>query len=195
MNSGKTHAYFAWAANEAWVPPHAPSSKPYTFSYSERSTPAPPLAPHDPRPPAKQARANWVRPDFVLKADDDAFIMLAELEARLRIELHDARAQALRDAPPSDPLSYWGYLVKNKFMAGEMYGMTLSLAQWVASEPKLRGMVRGAEDKQVRALASQLLSTSIDLNAADREVDAHTPPRGSHTVEERALLDIRPPAR
>ncbi|KZV87101.1 hypothetical protein EXIGLDRAFT_752454 [Exidia glandulosa HHB12029] len=148
MNSGKTHAYFAWAATNAWVPPHAPTATPYSFTYSDHRLPAPPLAPHDPRPPEKQKRADWTRPDFVLKADDDAFIMLAELEARLRIELHESRAQSLKQEPHSDPLSYWGYLVKNKFMAGEMYGMTWDLVQWVASEPKLRSMVRGAEDKQ-----------------------------------------------
>lgn len=30
----------------------------------------------------------WVRPDYVVKVDDDSFVMLAELEARLRLELH-----------------------------------------------------------------------------------------------------------
>lgn len=155
MNSGKTHAYFTWAATHAWVPPHAPTNasdetqpQPYTFRYSDVSAPPPPLAPHDPRPPEGQQREAWTRPDFVLKADDDTFIMLAELEARLRIELHDARAQGLQYVPPMDPMSYWGYLVKNKFMAGEMYGMTWSLVQWVSSDTRLRSMLRGAEDKQ-----------------------------------------------
>lgn len=51
-----------------------------------------------------------MRPDFIAKADDDSFVMLAELEARLRVELN----LALK-APPtpgvdttSDPMIFWG---------------------------------------------------------------------------------------
>ncbi|KAF8213074.1 hypothetical protein K438DRAFT_1706645 [Mycena galopus ATCC 62051] len=94
MNSGKTHTFFSWAALNAWVPPVYPQTgaKPHPFSYSNRSFPPPPLAPHDPIQ-AHQDRASgrpvpWVRPDYVVKVDDDSFVMLAELEARLRVELH-----------------------------------------------------------------------------------------------------------
>jgi hypothetical protein len=48
MNSGKTHAFFSWAAENASVYPGQ-------------------------------------RPDYVVKADDDSFIMLGELEHRLRL--------------------------------------------------------------------------------------------------------------
>ncbi|KAJ7244774.1 hypothetical protein B0H12DRAFT_1188042 [Mycena haematopus] len=94
MNSGKTHTFFSWAALNAWVPPVylQTGAKPHPFSYSNRSFPPPPLAPHDPIQ-AHQDRASgrplpWVRPDYVVKVDDDSFVMLAELEARLRVELH-----------------------------------------------------------------------------------------------------------
>ncbi|KAJ7092701.1 hypothetical protein C8R44DRAFT_844200 [Mycena epipterygia] len=95
MNGGKTHTFYSWASLNAWVPPVYPETgvKPHMFSYSNRSSPPPPLAPHDPIH-ARQDRAAstvpkpWVRPDFVVKMDDDSFVMLAELEARLRVELH-----------------------------------------------------------------------------------------------------------
>ncbi|KAH7104775.1 hypothetical protein BKA62DRAFT_693375 [Auriculariales sp. MPI-PUGE-AT-0066] len=153
MNSGKTHAYYSWAAENAWVPPHIPESDPqkfppYVFDYGDATIAPQPLAPHDPRPSTNATRREWVRPDFVFKTDDDAFIMLAELEARLRVELYLSRAQGLLMQPPSDPLTFWGYLVKNKFMAGEIYGLTWRLVRWVATEPKLRSMTHGAEDKQ-----------------------------------------------
>ncbi|KAF7339491.1 Glycosyltransferase family 31 protein [Mycena sanguinolenta] len=150
MNSGKTHTFFSWAALNAWVPPvyKETGAKPHTFSYSSRKFPAPPLAPHDPIQ-AHQDRASgqplpWVRPDYVIKVDDDSFVMLAELEARLRVELF-ADANKSAGAAPShttdlsshptlshkettstlspyvpahsssaDPLIYWGYLVTNR---------------------------------------------------------------------------------
>ncbi|KAJ7900319.1 glycosyltransferase family 31 protein [Mycena olivaceomarginata] len=94
MNGGKTHTFFSWASFNAWVPPVYPATgtKPRLFSYSNRSLPPPPLAPHDPIQ-ARQDRDSgrplpWVRPDYVIKVDDDSFVMLAELEARLRVELH-----------------------------------------------------------------------------------------------------------
>jgi hypothetical protein len=50
--------------------------------------------------------------------------------------------------PARDPLIYWGYLVKRRFMAGEMYALSWSLVDWVSKEPAVRGLVNGAEDKQ-----------------------------------------------
>jgi hypothetical protein len=38
-----------------------------------------------------------VRPDFVVKVDDDSFVVLAELEARLRIALHENHTQQIGD--------------------------------------------------------------------------------------------------
>jgi hypothetical protein len=97
MNKGKTHAFFKWAYNGAFVPPpslpssSSSSSSPSSYSPSDDFEPeydAPTnftrvlLAPHDPR---SSRGLNWVRPDYVVKADDDSFVMLGELEARLRM--------------------------------------------------------------------------------------------------------------
>lgn len=150
MNNGKTHAYFSWAARHAWVPP---PQTPLPFSYANQTKIPPSLAPHDPRPLPNSPK-EWVRPDFVLKADDDSFVMLAELEARLRVEMHfglnETRTPYYGTQPVvEDPLVYWGYLVKNKFMGGEMYALSWSLVSWVAQSEAVRGLTRGAEDKLV----------------------------------------------
>lgn len=47
-----------------------------------------PPAPHDPlsiHGKPFSDKSEWVRPDFIVKTDDDSFMMLAELEARLRV--------------------------------------------------------------------------------------------------------------
>ncbi|KAI8995675.1 hypothetical protein BD414DRAFT_249332 [Trametes punicea] len=214
MNSGKTYAFFSWAANHSWVPPLYQDNftrMPEEFSYSNVTSPPPVLASHDP-PLAHQDQLRsatpqpWVRPDFVVKADDDSFVMLAELEARLRVELYkdplpppppsDRKQQSSQQSqlrgrsdqepaildldqiasyfdfalpsyatrtpptlvaappaksaePPSrDPLVFWGYLVKNRFMAGELYALSFALVDWVSNDPIVKTMVRGAEDKQ-----------------------------------------------
>ena len=49
----------------------------------------------------------------------------------------------------ADPLIYWGYLVKNQFMAGELYALSWSLSEWVARDPGVKGMTKGKEDQQV----------------------------------------------
>lgn len=207
MNSGKTHMFFSWAAANAWVPPlyfDDFDNLSQAYSYGNVTTPAPALAPHD----SSHAHADqlsghplpWVRPDFVVKSDDDSFLMLAELEARLRVELHTKKSNRLPshqefphglvsrnednstaviqhshlDAPSShdshfpihvphnliasipppkapannDPLIYWGYLVKNRFMAGELYALSYSLVDWVANDPQVKTLTKGAEDKQ-----------------------------------------------
>jgi hypothetical protein len=167
MNSGKTHAFFTWAAENALVPPVSvkaalPSPQ---YSYTDASFPAPPLAPHDPLlVHADAAKRPWVRPDFVLKCDDDSFVMLAELEARLRVELHSSPTNGTaywsadhdlslrgpehtRASPNDDPLIFWGYLIKNRFMGGEIYGMSWALASWVATDANVASRVSGAEDK------------------------------------------------
>jgi len=194
MNSGKTWAFFSWAATDGWVPPiyfNTSKSAPI-LSYSNLTSPPPPLAPHDPIH-AQQENNHfksklWVRPDYVVKVDDDSFVMLAELEARLRVEMVKARNTAtsshtsstvhIRDEanasglfmssvhvhdlvsshgnrspssslyPVDDPLVYWGYLVKNRFMAGELYALSWSLVDWVAHDPIVKGLTKGAEDKQ-----------------------------------------------
>ncbi|KIJ22237.1 glycosyltransferase family 31 protein [Paxillus involutus ATCC 200175] len=185
MNSGKSHAYFTWAAQNAWVPPvyYNTSIPAPNFTYSEQTSPALRPAPHDshlawqdyasghPRP--------WIRPDFVAKVDDDSFVMLAELESRMRLELHAEgqnpygtrdnttylRLDSLNselfttptdvDSTPTrgprltqDPLVYWGYLVKDRFMGGELYGLSWSLVDWVSKDATIKGLTKGTEDKQ-----------------------------------------------
>ena len=193
MNSGKTHSFFSWSSLNAWVPPiYNNTSTPVPqFSYSNFTSPAPPLAPHDSSLAwgdyASGQPSPWTRPDFVIKVDDDSFVMLAELEARLRLEVHhkpddshhhpsSALTSRVYEPPaptnlssiellshhqphhlsvssisPSsqrDPLVYWGYLVKNRFMAGELYGFSWSLVDWIANDPVVKGLTKGAEDKQ-----------------------------------------------
>ncbi|KAI0778237.1 hypothetical protein BD413DRAFT_464972 [Trametes elegans] len=208
MNGGKTHAYFSWAANNSWVPPLYQDSftkTPEEFTYTNATNPAPILASHDPLLAHRDQLAYdspqpWVRPDFVVKADDDSFVMLAELEARLRLELYkdplpppppppDRKQQSqlaqpgpqgvdepavlnfdqiasyfdfssyVSGPPPApspdpaeplskDPLVFWGYLVKNRFMAGELYALSFALVDWVSKDPVVKTMTRGAEDKQ-----------------------------------------------
>lgn len=212
MNAGKTHAYFTWASSNAVVPAPAtaftsstfsPANNPFIFSYSNATFPSPLLADHDPAQ-IRQERTSghmrpWVRPDFVVKADDDAFVMLAELESRLRVRLHDEVKSDLAGNPPQDdddgdhpipdpspkrgkghssvrtsaedhpaptashppfhetslpkrleehPLIYWGYLVKNRFMAGELYALSWALVDWVAKDSVVKTKIKGAEDKQ-----------------------------------------------
>ncbi|KAG6842231.1 hypothetical protein C0991_000201 [Blastosporella zonata] len=196
MNNGKTHTFFSWAAINAWVPPvySNTSVSPPLFSYSNHTASPPALAPHDSGYAWQDLYTgtpqSWVRPDYVVKADDDSFVMLAELEARLRVELHTRpqshhgrtpefptmlrtetsvapkntstgshesaeleRPLSMAAAPQvvDDPLVYWGYLVTNrlhKFMAGELYALSWSLVDWAAKDPAVKGVTRGAEDKQ-----------------------------------------------
>lgn len=94
MNSGKSYTFFSWAAINAWVPPlykHSLIPSP-SFSYSNFTANPPSLAPHDSFLAWQDVTSGkaqpWVRPDYVVKVDDDSFVMLAELEARLRLELY-----------------------------------------------------------------------------------------------------------
>ncbi|QRW20851.1 glycosyltransferase family 31 protein [Rhizoctonia solani] len=115
MNEGKTHAYFTWAYEHALVPPNS------KINGTDQQTI---VFPH-----------GWVKPDYVVKTDEDSFVMLAELEARLRIELLKAR----EEAPEWDPLVYWGYMIKDYFM-GVVKTMTIGyedqqVAKWVSTHP------------------------------------------------------------
>jgi len=84
MNSGKTHAFFSWAAENASVPywEYPSQSRSSSDVDGHNSTSLAPIWKGE-RPPA-----------YVVKADDDSFIMLGELERRLRV------------APRSK--TYWG---------------------------------------------------------------------------------------
>lgn len=83
---------------------------------SQKRGPPPSLAPHDPHPQHLAIQSNhssheqdWVRPQYVIKADDDAFVMLSELEARLRIEWYSALEDtvSLTSTPSHDTLEGW----------------------------------------------------------------------------------------
>ncbi|CAD6567355.1 MAG: hypothetical protein TREMPRED_003558 [Tremellales sp. Tagirdzhanova-0007] len=115
MNAGKTHAFFSWAAENATVP---------DWEY--------PLVHEGPTGPVWRGEK---RPAYVVKADEDSFIMLGELEWRLRA------------APRTK--AYWGYLVKNRFMAGESYALSFDLVHYIASSASVRSMTHGKEDKLV----------------------------------------------
>ena len=178
MNSGKTYTFFSWAAINAWVPPIYKHSlvPPPSFSYSNFTANPPSLASHDSFLAWQDVTSGkaqpWVRPDYVVKVDDDSFIMLAELEARLRLELYrnpldtqptssspttsstvisSVLPAAAVDSQYGDPLIYWGYLVTNRlhiFMAGELYALSWSLVDWVSKDPTVKTQTRGKEDKQ-----------------------------------------------
>ncbi|QRW19280.1 glycosyltransferase family 31 protein [Rhizoctonia solani] len=199
------------------------SASAFSSKFPRHLTSTPNLFPreaHDHGHSSRTASNEWIRPDFVIKADDDSFVMLAELEARLRWELYEAKRAAdtgpgkddskrddssttttdpihtsrsesapettaetsSTEAEPSSmpdigkrefpegivfdkrdwsdgkgkdhiegPLIYWGYLVKSRFMAGELYALSSSLVEYVATYPALKSMTNGAEDKQVAA--------------------------------------------
>lgn len=162
MNDGKSHSFFTWASAHAWVPPvYGNFSTVPVYSYSNESTSPLPLAPHDPIQAhddldSSSSSKPWTRPDFIVKVDDDAFLMLAELEGRLRHELHlqqstNAPSSSFTGSEMDDPLIYWGYLVSNRlhrFMAGELYALSWKLVTWAASDPMVKTMTKGTEDKQ-----------------------------------------------
>ena len=80
MNRGKTLEYFTWAAENATVP--IVVGDPLS---SQEETPS---------VSGKARNVRWKRADYVIKADDDAFIVLKELERHLRL------------APRT--MTYWG---------------------------------------------------------------------------------------
>ena len=61
-----------------------------------------------------------------------------------------AAAAAVNGSAPAaaDPLVYWGYLVKQRFMAGELYALSWALVTYAATDAGVRQHLRGAEDKQ-----------------------------------------------
>lgn len=74
----------------------------------------------------------WRNVDYVVKADDDTFIVLSELERHLRVSPRR--------------MTYWGYLVKNWFMGGEAYALSHDLVQWLANSPEASKTAKGKED-------------------------------------------------
>ena len=125
MNAGKTHAYFTWAARHAMVP---------DIEHSILDLPVPASSADVASIPAPVHRGER-RPQYIVKADDDSFIMLGELERKLRVVPRN--------------MAYWGYLVKSQFMGGECYAMSLDLAQYIATSNAVSQITHGKEDKLV----------------------------------------------
>lgn len=117
--SRKTHAFLQWAAENATVPvlvPHNSPSHPYMVN-------------------GRPYEVRWKMVDYVLKADDDAFIVLDEIERRLRA------------APRT--MAYWGYLVADWFMSGEVYALSQDLVQYMANSPMVAASPSRKEDEQI----------------------------------------------
>ncbi|KDE02934.1 hypothetical protein MVLG_06558 [Microbotryum lychnidis-dioicae p1A1 Lamole] len=81
-----------------------------------------------------QIGVGFKKVDYVAKSDDDAFINLSELERHLRVSPREK--------------TYWGYLIRNLFMAGELYAVSQDLVQYVATYAPIRQHTFGAEDQR-----------------------------------------------
>lgn len=117
--SRKTYEFFRWAAENAMVPvlvPHNSQSHPYVVN-------------------GTLYEVRWKMVDYVLKADDDTFIVLDELERRLRA------------APRT--MAHWGYKVADWFMSGELYALSQDLVQFVANSPIVAASASRKEDEQL----------------------------------------------
>ncbi|EGG12974.1 family 31 glycosyltransferase [Melampsora larici-populina 98AG31] len=128
MNRGKTYAYFRWASENATIPF-------YYHSTSSGDTNEPLQLEAGDQKPDQKVSVGFRKADFVVKADDDAFIVLRELERHLRV------------APRNK--TYWGYLIRNLFMGGECYALSSDLVDYVASSASVLNHLTGAEDKKV----------------------------------------------
>ncbi|CAO1631586.1 unnamed protein product [Jaminaea pallidilutea] len=122
---GKSYSFFQWAAENATVPILRPASIPNSVTGGKMQG---------------TARAGnghfydvaWKKVDYVVKADDDTFMILHELERHLRV------------APRK--LTYWGYLIKDWFMGGEAYALSADLVSWIATSPNVAAHSTGKED-------------------------------------------------
>ncbi|GAA5896304.1 hypothetical protein JCM8208_001843 [Rhodotorula glutinis] len=118
MNKGKTFRYFEWASENATVPVYY--SRPGEAGLVDG---------------VRQVGVGFKRADYVVKADDDAFIVLSELERHLRITPREN--------------TYWGYLIRQRFMAGEVYALSSDLVQYLATYPRPKSWRIGKEDQRV----------------------------------------------
>ncbi|GAA6029216.1 hypothetical protein JCM8097_003573 [Rhodosporidiobolus ruineniae] len=118
MNKGKTFEYFSWASENATVPVY------YSLPGEEGVVAG-----------VRQVGVGFKKADYVVKADDDSFIVLSELERHLRV------------TPRKN--TYWGYLVRQLFMAGEVYALSSDLVEYVATYPHPPSWKIGKEDQRV----------------------------------------------
>lgn len=152
MNRGKTHAFFRWAAENATVPfLRAVDPELQQQHHQQHQTRAhlgeQGLGMHGNGhgqtrevlggsvDQAQRYQVLWKKADYVVKADDDAYLVLEELERHLRV------------APRQ--MTYWGYLIRNWFMGGECYGLSSDLVQYVAHDETVLHHITGKEDKKV----------------------------------------------
>ena len=120
--SHKTYEFLRWASENATVPVLVPRSTPAVHTIPAGDS-------------WKEYEVRWKLVDYVIKADDDAFIVLDELERRLR-------------SLPRQ-LLHWGYKVKDQFMSGETYALSHDLVQFLASSPTVAQWPSLKEDEQV----------------------------------------------
>ncbi|GAA6004618.1 hypothetical protein JCM10207_000957 [Rhodosporidiobolus poonsookiae] len=118
MNKGKTFKYFSWANENATVPVY------YSVPGEDGVVDG-----------VRQVGVGFKKADYVVKADDDSFIVLSELERHLRITPREN--------------TYWGYLVRNRFMAGEVYALSADLVEYLATYPRPKSYTIGKEDQRV----------------------------------------------
>ncbi|PKI85657.1 hypothetical protein MVES_000271 [Malassezia vespertilionis] len=120
QKSTKTLNFFRWAAENGTMPVLVPA---------ESSSLHPSVSLDG------KYQVQYQLADYVLKADDDAFIVLDQLELRLR-------------AAPRR-MAFWGYLVRKQFMAGELYGLSQDLVQYIATSPNVARSRAGKEDSKM----------------------------------------------
>ncbi|GAA5822913.1 hypothetical protein JCM11251_004421 [Rhodosporidiobolus azoricus] len=118
MNKGKTFKYFSWANENATVPVF------YSTPGEEGVVDG-----------VRQVGVGFRKADYVVKADDDTFIDLSELERHLRITPREN--------------TYWGYLIRNRFMAGELYALSSDLVNHLATYERPKSWTIGKEDQRV----------------------------------------------
>ncbi|GAA6012082.1 hypothetical protein JCM11491_001744 [Sporobolomyces phaffii] len=118
MNKGKTFAFFRWAHENATVPVYYASRGDAAVVDGKR-----------------QVGVGFKKADYVVKADDDSFIVLSELERHLRL------------TPRHN--TYWGYLIRNRFMGGEVYALSSDLVNYLSTYPRPTSWTVGKEDQRV----------------------------------------------
>lgn len=144
MNKGKTHAFFRWANENATVPIYY---KPPTGKRIGKLGPS-----GDGQPTT--LNLGFKKADYVVKADDDSFLVLSELERHLRVAPRKATYWGCKLSRHVSPLCleltlFVSDLIRNLFMGGECYALSSDLVNYVATYMPLEPYTTGAEDKRV----------------------------------------------
>lgn len=146
QSARKTHGFYKWAAENATIPFLRPIAPARGLNYTVSNTYIPSAtapgglsnwdhssqAADDAHDERLRYQVAWKKVDYVVKADDDSFIVLDELERHLRV------------APRK--MTYWGYLIKNWFMGGEAYALSYDLVHWMAHSTEVSKTAKGKED-------------------------------------------------